>query len=398
LTKRFNLIIPNGFEANFTVGFVKGLVANGVDLFVLSCDETGSRLTAAGVDHLNIRGSLNERRPLAQKAINLLRYYARAVQQLVIHRNRTVHFTGMLDNRRILVEAALLLVFAKLTARRYIYTVHNVLPHGRAQSRWFRFLYQCIYRLPDVLVVHAETVRRQLVVEFGVSEAKIRVSSIGLNEEIPITTLSPSAARARLGFDGQEKVILFFGKIEEYKGADMLVSAFDRLPLDHSHLIFAGSFGDPDFRKQFLQQVSAAKRRRQIHLYEKFFDNAEIEVFFKASDVLCLPYRNIYQSGLMFLGARFGVPIVATDVGSLRDFLSQGFGTVTPSNAVSGICEALSEFFARPPISSRVEIATRARQFSWERICERLVPLYDSPVTRPAGDYQLERGVMAADA
>ena len=393
-----NLIIPNGFEANFTTGFVKGLVANGVEVLVLSCDETAPRLRAAGAHHLNIRGSLREGRPVVQKVWNLVQYYARAIRQLVIHRNRTVHFTGMFDNRRILVEAAVLLVFARLMARRYIYTVHNVLPHGRAQSRWFRFLYRFIYCLPDILLVHAESVAKQLINEFGVSERRIRVSSIGLNEEIPMTTLSQSAARAELGFDEKDKLILFFGKIEEYKGPDLLVAAFDALPFDGAHLIVAGSFGDSEFRERFLEQVSVAARGSRIHLYEKFFDNSEIEVFFKACDVLCLPYRNIYQSGLMFLGARFGIPIVATDVGSLRDFLSQGFGTITPSNDVPGICQALTKFFAAPPTSTRLETAARARQFSWERICERLVPLYEHAVAGRAGNYEINRTVMAADA
>jgi glycosyltransferase involved in cell wall biosynthesis len=177
----------------------------------------------------------------------------------------------------------------------------------------------------------------------------------------------------------------------------MLVAALDALPFD-AHLILAGSFGDSDFRHRFLEQIAAASRRTQIHLYEKFLHNDEIEVFFKACDVLCLPYRNIYQSGLMFLGARFGIPIVATDVGSLRDFLSHGFGTITQSNDVAGICQGLTAFFAAQPASNRQETAMRAKQFSWERICERLVPLYERAVPSPAHNYQLDRTVMASDA
>ncbi len=390
-----NIIVPNGFEANFTLGFVKGLVANDVELIVLSCDLTGPRLTAAAIRNVNIRGSLDEDRSLSEKIVNIVGYYARTMRLLLRHRGGTVHFTGMFDERRILAEILILLLFAKLTARRYLYTVHNVLPHGQSQSNWFRFIYKFIYRLPDALVAHTEQVRRQLVREFGISEEKIFVSSLGLNEEMASTSLTTTEARTRLGLGEAEKVILFLGKIEEYKGPDMLVAAFDALPFDDAHLVVAGSFGDAVFRERLLQQTAKARRSCHIHLYEKFFDNAEAEVYLKAADVLCLPYRNIYQSGLIFLGPRFGVPIVATDVGSLRDFLQEGFGTVTRTNDVAGICAALTEFFSTNPRSPREEIIARSGRFTWEGICKGLLPLYEPASGGDSSSYKINRAVVA---
>ena len=47
----------------------------------------------------------------------------------------------------------------------------------------------------------------------------------------------------------------------------------------------------------------------------EFIPDDETEIYFKAADVLVLPYRDIYQSGVLFLGHSFGLPVLAADVG-----------------------------------------------------------------------------------
>ena len=37
-----------------------------------------------------------------------------------------------------------------------------------------------------------------------------------------------------------------------------------------------------------------------------------------------LPYRHIYQSGVLFSGYSFGLPVLAADVGSLKDEIVEG--------------------------------------------------------------------------
>jgi glycosyltransferase involved in cell wall biosynthesis len=60
-------------------------------------------------------------------------------------------------------------------------------------------------------------------------------------------------------------------------------------------------------------------QRGEILLRADFIPDEETEVFFKAADVLVLPYRHIYQSGVLFLGHSFGLPVLVADVGCLKD-------------------------------------------------------------------------------
>ena len=64
----------------------------------------------------------------------------------------------------------------------------------------------------------------------------------------------------------------------------------------------------------------------RVLLRADYIPDDETEIYFKAADVLVLPYRQIYQSGVLFLGYSFGLPVLAADVGSLKDEMSREDG------------------------------------------------------------------------
>jgi glycosyltransferase involved in cell wall biosynthesis len=307
---------------------------------------------------------------------NLTRYYIRLLFFLLRRRGATVHFSGIFRNELILWEGLFLNLCFRLLAGRYLYTVHNVLPHSRANSHFFRRIYRWVYKMPHILLVHTRRDGLQLRAEFGVPGERLQITSIGLNEEMPLTSLTHSEARDRLGFVGGETLILFFGKVEEYKGLDLLLDAFERLAFPQTRLVIAGGFRNPDYRKQIQLQLEGMTRQKDIHFHEGFIQNDEVEVFFKACDVLCLPYRNIYQSGLVFLGPRFGIPMITTDVGSLREFVGNDLGLVTQTNDAAGIAEALKKFLTAPGRFSPQAILQQAQKYRWVNVCRELAPLY----------------------
>jgi len=388
-----NIIVTGGFEANFSVGFAKGLAANGVEICVVSCDETAPRLTAAGIKNINLRGSVAEDRPAWRKLANLAVYYARLLLLLLRDRGATVHFTGMFRNELIIWEGLFLNYFFRLLAGRYIYTVHNVLPHGRGESGFYRSIYRRIYRMPHLLLTHTRLARRQLIEEFGVPADRIQLTSIGLNEEMQITGLTKGEARQRLCIGEKDRCVLFFGKIDEYKGLDLLLNAFDMMTAPGTRLLVAGGFRNAAYRCKIADQIKRMLRKDDVMLQERYIPNDEVEIFFKAADVLCLPYRNIYQSGLVFLGPRFGIPMVTTDVGSLREIVDEGFGVVTRTNDPAGIAEGLATVSGAPEKFSSAAIIARAQKYQWRNICRELAPLYsgncapsDSRIASPGHD------------
>ncbi len=374
-----NVIVPHGFETNYTAGFALGLKANGIRFVVISSDADEQIFSAHGIDHINLRGSVAEDRPALTKIANLARYYLRILRYLLRHRHCTLHFIGTFRNELLLIEGLVLPAMFRLLAKRYLYTAHNVLPHGKSGIALYRFVYRWVYRLPDTIVVNTALAGEQIVEQFGIPEERILVSSIGFNDEVPSTDLARQGARTLLGLEPSQKVLLFFGKISHYKGLDMLIEALERIPVPDLRLVIAGSFTDAHYRSAVMAQISDSSRRSDILLHERHIPNEEVEVFFKAADLLVLPYRNIYQSGLIFLSMRFGMPVVATDVGSMKDYLEPDMGLVAPSNDAAGIALAVQQFFDQPERFDARVIFAKGLDYDWKNVCRGLVALYDQP-------------------
>lgn len=371
-----NIIVPHGFEPNYTLGFVKGLLKNDIKVCVISSDTEHQRLTALGIQAINMRGSQDINRSLAAKAFTLLNYYIKLVRYVFYQSGCVLHFTGLFRNELILFEGLFLSICFRLFSFRYVYTVHNILPHSRANSRIFRCIYWVVYQFPNALIVHTNLAKQQLMSQFSVPSEKIIVISIGMNEEISITGICRESAKKCLGFKAEDRIILYFGKIDEYKGLETLIEAFDKLDLLSTKLLIGGWFPSPAYRLKIISVVRKSSRLHDICLHEAFIPNEDVEIFFKSADVLCLPYKNIYQSGVVFLCLRFGLPIVATDVGSFKEFIDETMGIVVDTNDAKGIASGLKIFFENQSRYESAKISANAQKYKWENICKNLVSLY----------------------
>lgn len=371
------IIVPHGFEPNYTLGFIKGLAVHGVKFIVISSDTDQQRISQLGIPNINLRGSQTRERSVIKKAITLLRYYVTLIRYLLKNRKKIIHFTGIFRNALVLLEGWPLCWFFHVCSVRFIYTVHNVLPHGKEKSTFYQWLYKGIYRFPDIFLVHTRLAKNQLIEQFCVPESKIIVISIGLNEEIPISSLTKEEARKRFSFGDSDKIILFFGKADEYKGLDLLIQTFDRLEINGLKLLIASWFPNKRYRQKIQRILSASPKKKDIVLVEKFVPNEEIEIFLKSADVLALPYRHLYQSGLIFLCFGFGLPIVATNVGSVHEFITGEMGIISQTIDVQGLSQSFILFFTHQDKYKSEVIRQQAQKYRWEEICRSLVALYE---------------------
>jgi glycosyltransferase involved in cell wall biosynthesis len=356
-----------------------------VSITAITSDEDDARLSALGASTVNLRGSQSESRSAIAKLRNIAGYYLKLTAFLLRNRGCVVHFTGLFNTRLFLMDGVFLNVLLRLVARRYIYTAHNLLPHGKGASRAWFAAYRFAYRLPHKIIVHSRDAATQLEQTFHVPARKIVVSSIGLNEDVPTTALDETEARHRLGLGANSDVALFFGKADEYKGLDLLISAFGDPALDSAVLVISTWFPSSEYRNEILKLIAQSPKRRDIHLKEGFAPNEEIEVLFKGADVICLPYRAIYQSGVVFLAAAFGLPIVATDVGALGDVVNKLTGILVKSPSGSAFAAAVAEALRNKRTFSRSGIRASAERFRWQTVCAQLVTLYEAGVVKGGG-------------
>jgi glycosyltransferase involved in cell wall biosynthesis len=103
-----------------------------------------------------------------------------------------------------------------------------------------------------------------------------------------------------------------------------------------TRLIVAGEpkKGSEQYVRQIQEAINAHSSRDRVIQRIGYVPDSEVELYFKAADVLALPYLDIFQSGMLFMGFAYGLPVIASDVGSFREDIIEGISgfVCKPSN------------------------------------------------------------------
>jgi glycosyltransferase involved in cell wall biosynthesis len=194
-------------------------------------------------------------------------------------------------------------------------------------------------------------------------------------------------ARRQLGLSPDDKVLLFFGRIAPYKGVEDLLSALARLVREDPRyvVVLAGEVKDPSCEPYWLdlkRMISELKLERHVRIEDRFIPDDQVGLFFRASDVTVLPYRRIYQSGVVALAYAQGTPVVASDVGSFKtDVLEGETGFVFKSADVTELAATIQAYFASDLYKELEARSAGIREhgiqaFSWARNGELTVAAY----------------------
>jgi len=371
----------------YALGLVTALAAAGVQVDFIGSNELDSSELRANpqINFLNLRGDQSDDAGLLQKMARILIYYFQLIVYAAGARPKIFHV--LWNNKFELFDRTVLMLYYKLLGKKTILTAHNVNAGKRdANDSWLnRATLKIQYLLCDHIFVHTKKMKCELLAEYGVPEKKVSVIPLGINHTVPNTALTGTEARRRLGIGARDKAILFFGQIAPYKGLEFLVAAFDELAKkDSSHrLIIVGRpKGPKSYWDEIKETMARGDARGRIIQKIEFVPDAETELYFKAADVLVLPYIRVFQSGVLFLGYSFGLPVIAADVGSLKEEIFEGkTGFVFEAKSATALTQAIQNYFEsdlyRELNVRRREIQDFANdRYSWSKVAAITTAVY----------------------
>lgn len=143
--------------------------------------------------------------------------------------------------------------------------------------------------------------------------------------------ISKEEARKFLGLPMQDKIILFFGFIRQYKGLDLLLKAMadERIKKQNIKLLIAGEFYEDE--KPYLQLINENNLNDSVILKTVFIPDSEVKYYLCSGDCVVQPYKNATQSGVTPLAYHFEKPMIVTNVG--------GLPSLVPHEKVGLVCE-----------------------------------------------------------
>lgn len=230
---------------------------------------------------------------------------------------------------------------------RVVYTVHDPLP-APTQGPAFR-QHRRLLGLSDAVIVHTAQQSREIV--SVVPEMAGRVNIIphgGVRFPLP-TAAERMRCREFLRVEPDRPLLLFFGLIKPYKGLEHLVAAMPNViaQFPRALLLIAG---EPLMSLRGLErQIDRLGLRDHVSLRPAFVSADEVPIYLRGADMLVAPYVSVGASGMVVLAQGHGLPVVATRVGGLPEFVEcDECGFVVPARDPEALAEAICRGLSDP--------------------------------------------------
>ena len=323
-------VLTGGIDRPYAFGLTMALLKNNVGIDVIGNEfvDSPEMHSTPNLKFFNLWPAKRAQSGRAVKVWRIIQHYASLLRYSARAKPKVFH---ILWNSKVqLFDRTLLMLYYKGLGKKVALTAHNVNQARRDgnDSVLNRLTLRIQYHLTDHIFVHTQRMKSELVKGFRVEERRVTVIRHPLNNAFPDTELTVAEAKRRLGIREDEKTLLCFGRIKPYKGIEHLLAAFRQLVARDSsyRLIVAGEVEREyvAYLPTLIQSVTRELEQGQILFKTQFIPDEEMEIYFKAADVLILPYNEIFQSGVLFLGYSFGLPVIATDVGSFREEIVEG--------------------------------------------------------------------------
>lgn len=117
--------------------------------------------------------------------------------------------------------------------------------------------------------------------------------------------------------EGVSDYFLFFGRIDKYKGIDILLSSYSKWSGSRK-LVIAGS-GQLQSDETYMANVDS-----RVILINRFIKDEEMPYLFKNARAVILPYKDATQSGILPIAYMCGKPIICSDVIGISQFVDEG--------------------------------------------------------------------------
>ena len=269
------------------------------------------------------------------------------------------------------------MVLFKFVGKKIVITIHDIEAFYQEKG----FIRTVLYALSDKIIVHNQFSKKELLSKNKTLEKKVNVIPHG--NYLPFLKLSVGAdsARKKIGLTKSEKVILFFGMIKKVKGLEVLLKAMPKVvQMDDSvRLLIAGKSWKTDFSK-YQKIIDHLNIQKYCVIHHRFIPDEDVESYYAAADVVALPYKKIYQSGVLLMSMSYETPVVVSDLEPMKEIINDNVtGLLFESENSEDLAEKLLlALSSKEKLTLMTSAALKKLQddYDWSRIGEQLEKVY----------------------
>ncbi len=262
-----------------------------------------------------------------------------------------------------------IILFLKIFSKtKILFICHNVAEH---EANFIKvFLSKIVLSKGDYFIVHSAEEKQNLINLIGerpIAETFHPSYDVFNTKEIP-----KYIAKEKIGIS-DEKIILFFGFVREYKGLKYLLEAMPAiLKAVKVKLLIAGEFWDD--KQDYIDLIDNLNINDNVKIKDEYIPNEEIPSYFYASDIVVLPYTSVTGSGLVQLAYGFNKPVVVSNIGALSQIvIDKKTGFLVQPEDPQGIADSIIDYYQNYDEDEIAEnIKKENYRFSWDLLVNKI--------------------------
>lgn len=290
-----------------------------------------------------------------------LRIYWSAANKLKQERFDVVHYNGF--------SPYIYLFYQRFGARpQQFWTLHDYVNHTGEKNTRAEKINQILARLNRLTVIqHYEYLREKVIETFNLPSRKVQTLLSG-----PLDVFHTFQAKDTLC--PPKDYILFFGRVSPYKGVDVLLEAYAKIPEPKPQLVIAG-------KGQLWFDAAPYEADPNIHLINKYIENEELIGLIQGAQFVVVPYRDATHSAVIATAYAMSKPVVASDVDGLKEVVfDQVTGRLVQPGSSKSLQAVLEDLIQHPEALSafeqNIEREKESGKIAWGTIIREYVALY----------------------
>lgn len=256
-----------------------------------------------------------------------------------------------------------------------VLTAHNVIPHISGE-KYLRSLKK-IYSIVDLILVHGESIRQELLDQFPFAECKVKIQPHGA-----ILERKKLDSNVHVEHEIKEKMAdrecyIMFGNHFFNKGTDRLLRIWRKyFSKDDRKLLIIVGRKDSKYM-ELEQELSLSVDSDWLLWQEGYVSDEILDYLIFHSEAVLLPYRHASMSGVIFTAAEYSKAVLCTDVGALHEYLENGIDSIVIENSEKAFAEGLVEL-SKMGVEKRKQMGEKLyyninKKYSWNKIAEYLI-------------------------
>ncbi len=243
---------------------------------------------------------------------------------------------------------------------------------------------QTLLQSVDCVIAATAEERTQMMRYCGVSASRIQVIPCGVDLELFVPH-DRRLMRERFGLNPQRPVVLFAGRLDPFKGPDVLLRAAALMEQDAQIVIVGGALsGDKD-----VQNLQILATELGIEPRVRFLGAQLQEVLpqlYSAADVTVVPSYHESFGLVAVESLACGTPVVATRAGGLMTIVRNDENGYLVPRCPGFFAERLDAILRNPDIQARLQAEARrsVSHFSWQSVAKSVNEVYDDLVDEPS--------------